>query len=325
MGMTYANVGRSGLKVSRIGLGSWLTYGTSVDISTATRCVRTALDGGVVFFDTADIYSVGEAESMLGEILSDARRQDLVLATKVFWPMSDNINDCGLSRKHLFESIEGSLRRLRTDYVDLYQCHRYDPDTPVEEVVRAMDDLIRQGKILYWGVSCWTSAQIIDAARTARALNASPPISNQPPYNMLERDIERGVIRTSEREGLSQVVFCPLAQGLLTGKYQGGELPAGSRATHEHLGRFLRPMLTQENLQRVAALQDLASDLGVPLAQLALAWCLRLPNVASVITGASRSQQVTENLGAADLQLGPDVLQRIESILENAPEEPVEA
>jgi voltage-dependent potassium channel beta subunit len=316
--MTYTNVGRSGLKVSRIGLGSWLTYGTSVDMSTATRCVRTALEAGVVFFDTADIYSLGEAESMLGEILSDTRRQDLVLATKVFWPMSDNVNDRGLSRKHLFESIDGSLRRLRTDYVDLYQCHRYDPDTPVEEVVRAMDDLVRQGKVLYWGVSCWTSAQIVDAARAARALNAAPPISNQPPYNMFERDIEKDIIETSEGEGLSQLVFCPLAQGLLTGKYQDGDLPAGSRATHEHLGRFLRPMLTEENFRRVAVLQDVASDLGVPLSQLALAWCLRLPNVASVITGASRSQQVTENLGAAELELGPDVLERIESILDTA-------
>jgi len=321
MGMTYANVGRSGLKVSRVGLGSWLTYGSSVDISTATRCIRTALDAGVVFLDTANIYALGEAESMLGEILTDVRRQDLVLATKVFWPMSDNINDRGLSRKHLFESIDASLRRLRTDYIDLFQCHRYDPETPMEELVRAMDDLVRHGKVLYWGVSCWTSSQIVDAVRVSRALHAPPPISNQPLYNMFERSIERDVLETSEREGLSQVVFSPLAQGLLTGKYRGGAIPTGSRATHEHYGRFLRPTLHEENFRRVAALQDVAGDIGVPLSQLALAWCLRLPNVASTIIGASRAQQVSENLGAADLTLDADMLERIESILANRPED----
>lgn len=324
MGMTYTNVGRSGLKVSRVGLGSWLTYASSVDTATATRCVHTALEAGIVFIDTADIYALGEAESMLGEILSDTRRQDLVLATKAFWPMSDNINDRGLSRKHLFEGIDNSLRRLRTDYVDLYQCHRYDPETPVEEIVRAMDDLVRHGKILYWGVSCWTAAQIVDAVRVARALNAPPPISNQPPYNMFERGIEAEVVPTSEREGVSQVVFSPLAQGLLTGKYQDGQLPVGSRATHEHFGRFLRPTLHDDNFARVSALAELAGDMGVSLSQLALAWCLRLPNIASVIMGASRPQQVTQNVAAAELTLVPEIVDRIESILDNAPEVPAE-
>ncbi len=322
MGMTYANVGRSGLKVSRIGLGSWLTYASSVDASTAVRCLRAAQEAGIVFIDTADIYALGEAESMLGEILADVRRQDLVLATKAFWPMSENVNDRGLSRKHLFESVENSLRRLRTEYIDLYQCHRYDPETPVEETVRAMDDLIRQGKVLYWGVSCWSAAQIVDAVHVARQTHAPAPISNQPPYNMFEREIEREVIGTSEREGLSQLVFSPLAQGLLTGKYQDGQIPVGSRATHEHFGRFLRPTLTEENFQRVSELRELASDIGVSLSQLALAWCLRVPNVASVIMGASRAQQVTENVVAADIKLVPEIVTRIDSILDNAPQEP---
>ena len=322
MAMTYARVGRSGLKVSRVGLGSWMTYGSSVDMSTAARCVHTALDAGIVFIDTADIYALGDAESMLGEILAETRREDLVLATKAFWPMSDNVNDRGLSRKHLFEAVHASLRRLRTDYIDLYQCHRYDAETPVEEVVRAMDDLVRQGKILYWGVSCWSAAQIVEATRIAGAAHAAAPISNQPPYNMFEREIEREIIPTAESEGLSQVVFCPLAQGLLTGKYQEGQIPAGSRAAHEQYGRFLRPTLEEANLRRVEALQEVARDIGVPLSQLALAWCLRQPNVASVITGASRPQQVLENVGAADLELEPGVLARIEAILDNAPGPP---
>ena len=320
--MTYANVGQSGLKVSRVGLGSWLTFGTSVDKATAAGCVRAALDAGVNFIDTADIYALGAAESMLGDVLSDVRRQDLVLATKAFWPMSDNINDRGLSRKHLFESVENSLRRLRTDYIDLYQCHRYDPDTPVAEVVRAMDDLAHQGKILYWGVSCWTAAQILDAVRTARELRALPPISNQPPYNMLERSIEAEVIPTSAREGVSQVVFSPLAQGLLTGKYQSRTPPSGTRAADERLGRFLRPLMSDENLRKVTALGGLARELGVPLAHLALGWALRLPNVASVIIGATRPEQVRENVGAVAVECGPDVLERIERILDNRPSGP---
>ncbi len=320
MSMTYTNLGRSGLKVSRVGLGSWMTYGSGVDMSTAVRCVRTAIDAGVVFIDTADMYAGGEAESMLGEILVDTRRSDLVLATKLFWPMSDNVNDRGLSRKHVFESVEASLRRLRTDYIDLYQCHRYDPETPVTEVVRAMDDLVRQGKILYWGVSCWSAAQIVDAVRVAQATNAVAPISNQPPYNMLEREIELEVVPTCEREGVSQVVFSPLAEGLLTGKYVAGEVPAGSRAAHEQYGRFLRPRMREDNFRRVAALQQVADDIGIRLSQLALAWCLRLPNVASVIMGATRPQQVSENAASAAVELSPAVLERLEAILMNEPE-----
>lgn len=320
--MPFANLGHSGLKLSRIGLGSWLTFGTSVDKATAAQCVRVALEAGINFIDTADIYALGAAETMLGEILRDVRRQDLVIATKAFWPMSENANDRGLSRKHLFESVHNSLRRLQTDYVDLYQCHRYDPETPVAEVVRAMDDLARQGKILYWGVSCWSAAQILDAVRTARETNALPPISNQPPYNMLERSIEAEVLPTCEREGLGQVVFSPLAQGLLTGKYASNVPPAGSRAAHDRFGRFLRPLISAENLRKVAALGGLARELGIPLSQLALAWVLRLPSVASAIMGATRPEQVEENAGAAALELDADVLERIERILDNRPAVP---
>jgi len=325
--MTYRNLGRSGLKLSRVGLGSWLTFGTDVDEHTTELCVRAALDAGINFLDTADIYALGKAETVLGEVLGrlfgarkdPMRRQDLVIATKAFWPMSDNVNDRGLSRKHLFESVENSLRRLQIEYIDLYQCHRYDPDTPVEEVVRAMDDLIHQGKILYWGVSCWTAAQITDAVRTARDLGATPPISNQPPYNMIDRHIEVDITATSEQEGLSQVVFSPLAQGLLTGKYTSSTPPAGTRGANERLGRFLRPTLTEENLQRVKRLGGLAQEIDMPLSQLALAWCLRHPNVTSVIIGATRPEQVTENAGAATRTLSEDVVQRIEEILGNAP------
>jgi voltage-dependent potassium channel beta subunit len=325
--MTYGNLGHSGLKLSRIGLGSWLTFGTDVDQGTTERCVRTALDAGINFLDTADIYAVGEAETVLGKVLADlfgarkaaVRRQDLVIATKAFWPMSDDVNDRGLSRKHLFESIDNSLQRLKIDYVDLYQCHRYDPDTPVEETVRAMDDLIRQGKVLYWGVSCWTAAQITDAVRTARALGAYPPISNQPPYNMFDRGIEVDVLSTSAQEGMSQVVFSPLAQGLLTGKYTSTTPPEGTRAANERLGRFLRPTLTEANLQRVERLASLSSSLDMPLSQLALAWCLRQENVTSVIIGATRPEQVMENAGAAAHTLSDEVLERIEAILDNDP------
>ena len=227
--MQYVNLGHSGLKVSRVAIGSWLTYGSSVGRDGAAACIQAALDAGVILIDTADIYNYGEAEDLLGDILDGVHRPDYVLATKAFWPMSDNPNNKGLSRKHLFESAEASLKRLRTDYIELYQCHRYDAETPVEETVRAMGDLIAQGKVLYWGVSCWRAAQIVDACHIADSLGVPRPISNQPPYNLMTRDIEQEVVPRSMDEGLSQIVFSPLAQGSLTGKYSGGVRPAGSR------------------------------------------------------------------------------------------------
>jgi aryl-alcohol dehydrogenase-like predicted oxidoreductase len=251
----------------------------------------------------------------LGRILSPLVRTELVIATKAYFPMSDDPNDRGLSRKHLFESIHKSLRRLRTDYVDLYQCHRYDADTPVAETVRAMDDLVRQGKILYWGVSCWNEEQIRDALEIADATNAARPISNQPPYNMLERGIEAKILPYCESEGLGQVVFSPLAEGLLTGKYSDGKIPPGSRASNERYGQFLRPNLTDRNRSAVARLGAIASESGVTLPRLALSWALRLPGISSVIIGASRPEQVRENVQASGNPAGTDLLRRIEMVL----------
>ena len=313
--MTYRRVGTSGLVVSEIALGSWLTYGAGVDDDGATACLRAAIDSGIVFLDTADVYGGGAAESLLGSVLADYERSQLVIATKAYFPMSDGPNDRGLSRKHLFESIHGSLRRLRTDYVDLYQCHRYDADVPVAETVRAMDDLVRQGKILYWGVSCWSAEQIADALRIADETGAARPVSNQPPYNMLERSIEESVLPLCEREGLGQVVFSPLAEGLLTGKYVGGTIPDGSRAASERYGRFLHAKMTDRNQQVVERLAGVAAKAGFSLPVMALAWALRRPAVTSVIIGASRPEQIRENVRAAGLELEEDLLREIEMVL----------
>jgi voltage-dependent potassium channel beta subunit len=303
--MEYRRIGRSGLTVSEIALGSWMTYGASVDDGKAEKCVRAALEAGVIFFDTADVYNKGEAEKVLGRILSGEKRSDLVIATKAFWPMSDNPNDRGLSRKHLFESLHKSLKRLKTDYVDLYQCHRFDPDVPVAETVRA----------LYWGVSCWDEKQIAEALRIADATGAARPISNQPEYSLLERTIEPAILPLCDREGLGQVAFSPLAEGLLTGKYRGGQVPDGSRAAHDRYGQFLRPKMTGGNLARVERLAAVAEEAGMSLPVLALAWALRNPGVDSVIIGATKPDQVRENVRAAGVQLEPAVLEKIEAAL----------
>jgi aryl-alcohol dehydrogenase-like predicted oxidoreductase len=312
--MQYVNLGRSGLRISRLSIGSWLTFGSSVDARLTEDCVRAALDGGVNVIDTADIYARGGAEDALGTFLPSLTRHKLVLATKLFWPMSDDPNDRGLSRKHISESIDGSLRRLKTDYIDLYQCHRYDEATPLDETVRAMGDLIRQGKVLYWGVSCWTAAQIVDACHTADQLGAPRPVSNQPPYNLMTRDIEADVIPTSAAEGLSQIVFSPLAQGVLTGKYSGGTRPEGSRGADQERNTFMDRGLAPENLKRVDAMVTIAGDLKVTPAQLALAWCLRESNVASVIFGATKVSQVVDNIEAASLRLSENVLDALEQV-----------
>jgi aryl-alcohol dehydrogenase-like predicted oxidoreductase len=313
--MTYRQVGSSGLKVSEIALGSWLTYGAAVSSETAAACLGAALEEGIVFFDTADVYNWGAAEEVLGSFLRDYERSDVVLATKAYFPMSENPNNQGLSRKHLFESIHKSLRRLRTDYVDLFQCHRFDPHTPIAETVRAMDDLVRQGKILYWGVSCWDESQIEEALRMADDLNAARPISNQPPYNMLERGIESRILPLCEREGIGQVAFSPLAEGFLTGKYAPGRIPSGSRAEDEQRGRFLRPRMTERNYAIVDRLAAIAREAGMSLPCMALAWALRGSSVASVIIGASRPEQVRENAKAAGLTLEDELLRKIEMVL----------
>jgi aryl-alcohol dehydrogenase-like predicted oxidoreductase len=319
MAMKYRALGPTGTRVSALSLGSWLTYGAAVDQRTTDACVRAAFEGGINFFDTADVYHRGGGEIALGKALAPLRRQDYVLATKAFWPMSENVNDRGLSRKHLMESAHASLKRLGTDYLDLYQCHRFDPETPVEEVVRAMEDLIRQGKVLYFGVSVWTGVQIEAACVAAETWRAYRPVTNQPPYNLLERGIENEVVEACRRRGIQQIVFSPLAQGLLTGKYTAGRIPAGSRGADEKNGTFLRPRLTPENLDRAAQVAALARELGVTPAQLALAWILCQPFVASAIVGATRPEQVIENLKAVEIEIPQDVMARLDALAPPVP------
>jgi voltage-dependent potassium channel beta subunit len=313
--MAYRRVGTSGLVVSEIALGSWLTYGGGVHDDVAKECIRTAIECGVTFLDTADVYAAGKAESLLATVIADYQRSDLVIATKAYFRMSDNPNDRGLSRKHLFESLHKSLRRLGTDYVDIFQCHRFDDTVPVEETVRAMDDLVRQGKTLYWGVSLWSADQIVEALRIADATGAARPISNQPPYSMLERSVEESVLPLCEREGLGQLVFSPLAEGLLTGKYAGGRIPKGSRAESETYGRFLQEKMTDGNHARVERLAAVADDAGMSLPVLALAWVLRRTNVASAIVGASRPEQIVDNVQAAGVSLEAALVREIETVL----------
>jgi len=317
--MQYRKLGHSGLQVSEISLGSWLTLGSSVDHGGTARIVERAVELGINFFDSADVYANGAAEEALGAALRAVPRRHLVIATKCFFPMSEQPNDRGLSRKHVFESVHDSLRRLGTDYLDLHQCHRADPATPVEETVRAYEDLIRQGKVLYWGVSEWSAAQIAEACRAADATGGYRPISNQPQYNVFRRGIEAEVLPTCEREGLGQVVFSPLAQGVLTGKYQGGALPADSRAADDFRNQFMSAFLERDVLARVEALRPLAEELGVTLSQLALAWCLRQRGVSSVIVGVTRISQLEDNAGAAGVALPDEIAAKIDAIAPAAP------
>jgi aryl-alcohol dehydrogenase-like predicted oxidoreductase len=297
-----------------LSLGSWLTYGNAVDQEVSDACVRTAFDNGINFFDTADIYARGDTERALGQALAGIRRQDYVLATKTFFPMSDHVNDRGLSRKHVFESCHASLKRLGTDYLDLYQCHRMDPETPVDEVLRAMEDLIRQGKVLYWGVSCWDAARLTEVCIRADHWRAYRPVTNQPPYNLLERDVEEEVFPTASRFGMGQIVYSPLAQGLLTGKYGAGKVPPGSRAADDKRGHFLRPKLTEPNLRTAARLGKIAAEIGATPAQLALAWVLRREEVSSAILGATQPAQIVENLRAARLEVPPEVMEQVDAL-----------
>jgi aryl-alcohol dehydrogenase-like predicted oxidoreductase len=310
------------VKVSEIALGSWLTIGGYVDRGTAKACLAAALEEGITFLDTADVYSQGEAERVLGEFLEDVGRKDVFVGSKCFFPTGEGPNDRGLSRKHLTESLHTSLRRLRTDYLDLYQCHRYDPDTPLEELIETMTAFIRAGKVLYWGVSHWTAAQIAKVCTLARAMNAIPPVSNQPPYSILERDIEAEIIPVSAREGVGQVVFSPLAQGVLAGKYPAGRVPEGARAGRKGpAGQFIRRFLEPETTAAVDRLVPLAREAGVTMAQLALAWCLRLPTVSSAIMGATTVDQVRENVKASGVDLSDSLLEEIESALAGESEE----
>lgn len=315
--MEYRHLGASGLKVSSIGLGSWLTYGNQVDSATSTACVRRALELGVILFDTADIYHVGAGETELGKALDGVRRADYVLATKCYWPMSDNANNRGLSRKHVFESVEGSLRRLRTDYIDLYQCHRYDDETPLEETLRALDDLVTQGKILYAGISEWRPEQIQAAVDFAKAHDVDQIVSSQPQYNMLYRRIEKRVIPLCEAAGIGQIVWSPLAQGVLTGKYKPGEpLPPDTRAADERVNNSIGGFLTDETLAAVQKLRPIAEGASLTMSQLALAWILRQPNVSACLVGASRPEQVDENVKASGVNLDQATLDAIDTALD---------
>ena len=314
--MEYRRLGGSGVKVSEISLGSWLTYGGTVAEQQAAACIHRAYDLGINFFDTANVYVRGAAEEIVGNALKGFKRDSYFLATKVYFPMGVGPNDRGLSRKHIMEQCHASLKRLGVDYVDLYQCHRYDEGTPLEETLRALDDLVRQGKVLYVGVSEWTADQIADALRLAKEMNLDRIVSNQPRYNMIQRQIEAEVVPLSEREGVGQVVFSPLAQGVLTGKYRPGEAPeGGTRAADPESSRFMRQLMNEDVLSAVEGLRAVASDAGLTMSQLALAWVLRQENISSAIIGASRPEQVEDNAAASGAHLPPDALDRIDEML----------
>ncbi|QDP97674.1 aldo/keto reductase [Microlunatus elymi] len=320
--MEFRYLGNSGFKISEVSYGNWVTHGSQVEADAAKLCVNAALDAGITTFDTADVYANTAAETILGDALAGQRRESLEIFTKVYNPTGPKgHNDTGLSRKHIMEAINGSLKRLQTDYVDLYQAHRYDYETPLEETMQAFADVVRQGKALYIGVSEWTADQIRAGHKLATDLGFQL-ISNQPQYSMVYRVIEAEVVPTSQELGISQVVFSPIAQGVLTGKYQPGQPPpAGSRATDESGGaNFIQRLMKDDLLERVQQLKPIASDEGLSMAQLAVAWVLTNDNVASAITGGSRPEQVTDNAAAAGKKLSAETLQRIDEVLGDAVE-----
>ncbi|MBP2001994.1 aryl-alcohol dehydrogenase-like predicted oxidoreductase [Paenibacillus shirakamiensis] len=311
--MKYRRLGASGVKVSEISLGSWLTYGGYVERENAVKAIYTAYDQGINFFDTANVYEQGAAETLLGETIQAFPRSTYVLATKAFGKMGDGPNDKGLSRKHLTDQFHASLKRLAVDYVDIMYCHRHDPETPLYETLRTLDDLVRQGKVLYVGVSEWTPSQIAEAHAIADRYLLDRIVVNQPVYNMFNRYIEQEIIPYSERSGVGQVVFSPLAQGLLTGKYNSvTDFPQDSRAAKLE---GVRKGITESNIAKVQQLSKIAAELNLSVGQLALAWILRQPNVSSALVGASRPEQVTQNVQASGVTIPEDVLIRIEEIL----------
>jgi voltage-dependent potassium channel beta subunit len=311
--MQYRALGKSGLKVSALSLGGWTTFGDSLsDDGEAERILRAAFEAGINFFDIADVYARGGAEKMMGRVLATLPRHRLVISSKVFWPMSDDVNDRGLSRKHIMESVERSLKRIGTDYLDLYFCHRFDAETPLEETVRAMDDLVHQGKVLYWGTSEWTGAQLEEVAQLADRRNLYAPRVEQPQYNLIERQQVEAFVEPAARvSGMGLVVWSPLASGLLTGKYDDG-IPDDSRLARM---TWLKEALhTEQNLERVRQMKAVADDLGCSRAQLALAWTAAQKGVSSVITGANRLEQLEENLKALDVTITAEVQERLDSI-----------
>jgi len=313
--MEFRHLGRSGLKVSEIAYGNWITHGSQVAEDAAKACVAAALDEGITTFDTADVYAGTRAEEVLGRALHGVRRESVEIFTKVYWPTGRGPNDRGLSRKHIMESAHASLRRLGTDYVDLYQAHRYDHETPLEESLRAFDDLVRQGKVLYVGVSEWRAEEIAAALRIAAEMGFDRIVSNQPQYNIIWRVIESEVVPLCEKEGIGQIVWSPIAQGALTGKYLPGSAPpAQSRATDTQGSAFIANYLTDDILARVRQLGPVADETGLTLSQLAVAWVLQNPNVSAAIVGASRPEQVRENVKASGVRLEPAVLTSIDEV-----------
>ncbi|NOY98615.1 MAG: aldo/keto reductase [Chloroflexi bacterium] len=320
--MHYRRLGRSGLKVSEISFGAWVTFGDQIDEKTAGQLIHAAYEAGINFFDNADIYANGQAESVMGKAIKDLPREALVISSKVFWPTMPGPNGRGLSRKHITESVHASLKRLGTDYLDLYFCHRFDPDTPIEEVVRTMSDLVHQGKILYWGTSEWRAWQITEAVSQAYQHGLVPPTMEQPQYNMFHRRrVEAELAPVCEKLGIGLTTWSPLYQGILTGKYNEG-VPEGTRASMESMA-WIRDRITPERVGMVRQLTEVANDLGLTTAQLAIAWLLRRKEVSSVITGATKLQQLQDNLAAGEAvtKLTDDVFEQIEQILDNDPDE----
>lgn len=318
--MQYRNLGKWGLKVSEISLGSWMTELNGLGAAEIARqCIRAAYDAGVNFFDCADAYSGGEAEKFLGSTLRDYKRSSYIVSSKVFFPVGRGPNDWGLSRKHIMDQIDNSLKNMKLDYLDLYFCHRFDPTTPIEETLQTLSDLVAQGKILYYGVSEWSPVQISKALTVIQQLHLRPLSVIQPQYNMIDRFIEDEILQICTENGIGIVPFSPLAQGLLTGKYRKGQpLPAGSRATHQ-ADRQINNLLTDDNLDKVDRLSQIAKELDVPLSVLALSWILRLPQVSSVITGASVPEQFEMNVAASGFKIPTDALDEIEKILNYHP------
>lgn len=313
--MEYRNLGTSGLRVSEIAYGSWLTFGNQVELESARSIIRKAIELGVNYIDTADVYNAGEAEQLLGEILPEFNRRHLVIATKAFWPMSGHPIDRGLSRKHIIDSLNGSLQRLKLDYVDIFYCHRFDPEVPLEETLEAVEDMIRQGKTLYWGTSEWSADQIAEAWGICKQKGWHLPVVNQPLYNMLNRYIEKDVLPVTRNLGMGTANFSPLAQGLLTGKYSGGKIPAGSRGGNDKLNMFMKDQLSDgELLSRIDSLKEIAKNYGLNISQLALAWILQQKGISSVITGASSIEQVEDNVKASGVQLKDDDLKKIDQL-----------
>ena len=320
--MIYRRLGNAGLKLSELSLGAWVTYGAQVGEDVALKCMTAAYDAGVNFFDNAEAYAAGNAEVVMGNVFKKTRwpRESYVVSSKVFWG-GQGPNDRGLSKKHIYEACRRSLKRLQLDYLDLFFCHRPDPATPIEETVRAMDDLIHQGLVLYWGTSEWSAADIMRAYAIAREHHLTPPQMEQPQYNMLHRErVEKEYLPLYREIGLGTTIWSPLASGLLTGKYNNG-MPQGTRASLAGYEWLKEYVLTKPNIEKAKQLEPIAKDLGCTLAQLALAWCLKNPNVSTVITGATRPEQVVENMKAEDLleRLSSDVMERVDTVLGNKP------